>query len=117
MRVQESQQSSAQLLLKSCNVEICCFVCHMHLAVQPHTPRTVAASDRSVIAQSDMGVVLGILLDPITDVGAHLTKADHLLQVAAALQSWDPDSGLILLGQAVTFGYDDAVLPILNAVR
>ena len=59
-----------------------------------------------------MGAVLEILLT-VKKGAIHYRRED----VVAALQMQDPKSGVTLLGQAVAWGYDEAMPSILDAVR
>ena len=62
--------------------------------------------------QNDMGAVLKVLLMVKKGVTPYQPE-----DVIAALQMQDPKSGVTLLGQAVAWGYDEAIPPILDAVR
>ena len=81
-----------------------------------------AGLDSHTAAQSDMGAVLKLLLDvevegeedPSSD---QVDKGFSKHPVVAALQFREPKSGLTLLGQAMTWGYDGAIPPLLDAVR
>ena len=84
------------------------------LSAQPR--QRLSCRDSCVMVQNDMGAVLEILLIPIRATPAiePLNCCEHII---AALQMQDPKSGVTLLGQAVAWGYDEAIPPILGAVR
>lgn len=71
----------------------------------------------STAFQGDIGAVLGLLLDPEAGNAAEATSRVHCKYIAGALHLRDSVSGLTLLGQAVALGSDEAVQPILAAVR
>ena len=81
-----------------------------------------AGFDSHTAAQSDMGAVLKLLLDVGVE-GEEDPSSDQEDKdfskhpVVAALQFRDPKSGLTLLGQAMTWGYDGAIPTLLAAVR
>lgn len=61
-----------------------------------------------VPVQGDVGVVLGVLLNP---------AGKPFSPVAGCLALWDAKSGHTLLGQVVASGNQEALPPILGAVR
>ena len=69
----------------------------------------------SAAAQNAMGTMLEILLSRGNQL--HLNKEEGVETLAAALVMRDAKSGVTLLGQAVAWGYDEAIPPILDAVR
>ena len=64
--------------------------------------------------QNDMRLVLDTLLDPNECRNAAQAYKEH---IQSALSMPDPKSGVTLLGQAVAWGYDQALTPILHAIR
>ena len=62
-----------------------------------------------------MGVVLGILLNPQSEPNVDSDEGNPMLAVALDLR--DPKTGVTMLGQAVAWGYDEAVSPIMEALR
>jgi len=64
--------------------------------------------------QNDMRLVLETLLSPNKCRNAVQAYRDH---IQSALSTPDPKSGVTLLGQAVAWGYDQALTPILHAIR
>ena len=65
-----------------------------------------------LLMQADMGFLLETFLNP----GGELSTEPYKL-AAAVLQLRDPKTGVTVLGQAVAWGYDEAVPPILDTVR
>ena len=58
--------------------------------------------------------MLQILLTPRGELHRNRDQYDPV--AAAALQKRDPETGLTLLGQAVGWGIDEALPPVLDAV-
>ena len=91
----------------------------MHLEASQHSsqPSCGGGINSCPAVQNNMGAVLDILLNPKRGVSPYHPVKDYREHIIAALQMQDPKSGVTLLGQAVAWGYDEALLPILDAVR
>ncbi len=90
-------------MLAACSAETCC-------------ERLEITSPVHVGIHAAMQVDRGILLDLLLNPGDGWPTGKYELS-AAALQMRNPKSGVTLLGQAVAWGYDEAIPPILTAVR
>ena len=64
-----------------------------------------------------MEVVLGILLNADTEASLDKSDASQHQHIAGALRMYDAGSGHTVLSQAVVRGCDEAIPPILDAVR